>query len=177
MDIATSTLSPFIYGLSIMVGAWGALKLALLGVLKIIELVVALGVKLKVVDKSVLDKGRANIDDFNRGIQDTFTTSEELARASKAIGEAQLSPLDYEKAKAKAKELEQSLAQAIGGGGAAGGGKDGRAKKPGVKIDKVVVEVKVDDPDPDRIFGSFLPKMVNLADKRVQAYETMDVGE
>jgi hypothetical protein len=39
------------------------------------------------------------------------------------------------------------------------------------KIDKVVVEVKLDDPDPDRVFSSFLPRMQALADKRIQPYE------
>jgi hypothetical protein len=101
-----------------------------------------------------------------------------LAAASEKIANAQLTPLDYAKAEEKAKALEKSLMDALSGTSKKPGeeGK-GRAKKPSVKIDKVVVEVKLDDPDPDRVFSSFLPQMVALADKRRQAYDTMEVGE
>ena len=178
IDVVTATMGPFITTLAVMVGAWGLMRVALLGVMGIIVGFVSLGNTLGAVSDGALAKAQGNLASFAKGTDDTFKKSEELFAAGKAIGDAKLSPLDYEKAKSKAKDLEQSLADAIAGvGGGKGGAADGRAKKPSVKIDKVVVEVVLDDPDPDRIFGSFLPKMVALADKRVQAYDSMDVGE
>lgn len=171
VDMASATLSWFIKGLSIMVGAWGTLKLGMLGILAIIEQIVRLGVKLRVVDKSVLDRGRANIDEYARGVQDTFTRADELARAADAIAEAKLSPLDVKKAEAKAKELQNKLSDALSGKNK---GKDGRPAKPAVKIGKVVVEMDMRDPDPDRLMAGFIPRLEAMADKRVQPYDAID---
>lgn len=180
VDVATATLSPFIYALGVMVGAWGILKTTLLGVMTVILGFVKLGNTIGAISDATLARAQAYHAEFANSTRDTFQKSQDLFKAAGAIADAQLSPLDYEKAKARAGELERGLIDAIKGTGAGGPGGDGkgggRAKKPAVKIDKVVVEVKLDDPDPDRLFASFLPKMVKLADARTQAYDTLDAG-
>jgi hypothetical protein len=178
VDMVSGALSWFIWGLSIMVGGWASLKLGMLGVMAVIMQIVSLANTLGAVSDSALANAQGNYDKFSDSVDATFHKADMLAAASEKIGNAQLTPLDYAKAETKAKELEKSLMDALSGTSKKPGeeGK-GRAKKPSVKIDKVVVEVKLDDPDPDRVFSSFLPKMVALADKRIQPYETMEVGE
>jgi hypothetical protein len=178
VDMVSGALSWFIWGLSIMVGGWASLKLGMLGVMAVIMQIVSLANTLGAVSDSALANAQNNYDKFSDSVDATFHKADMLASASEKIANAQLTPLDYAKAEEKAKELEKSLMDALSGTSKKPGeeGK-GRAKKPSVKIDKVVVEVKLDDPDPDRVFSSFLPKMVALADKRIQPYETMEVGE
>jgi hypothetical protein len=174
VDLASGTLSWFIKGLSIMVGAWGTLKLGMMGILVLIEQIVRLGVKLRVVDQSVLDQGRKNMKNFSDGIQDTFTRADQLASAADKIADAKLSPLDIKKAEEDAKKLQQSLADALKGVDNKGNSKRGTGSK--VKINKVEVHIDMRDPDPDRLMAGLVQPLERMADKRTQTWEALEGG-
>lgn len=177
IDMVSGALSWFIWGLSIMVGGWASLKWAMLGVMWVIVGIVDIAHTLGAVSDETLARANANYAAFSDSVDATFHKADMLAAASEKIGNAQLSALDYKKAEDKAKELEKSLAEALAGGSGGKGGpkKEGRAAAK-VKIDKVVVEVDMRDPDPDRLFAQFIPKMEKMADRRVQPYEALEQG-
>jgi hypothetical protein len=177
IDLVSGALSWFVYGLSIMVGGWALLKLGMLGVMKMILGIVEVANTLGAVSDETAARANRNYNRYAEGVDATFHKADQLASASKKISEAQLSPMDYAAAQEKAKQLEKSLMDALSGTGKGKDGKGGgRAHKPSVKIDKVVVEVKLDDPDPDRVFSTFLPKFVALADRRIQPYDAIEAG-
>lgn len=177
IDMVSGALSWFIWGLSIMVGGWASLKWAMLGVMSVIVGIVEISNTLGAVSDETLARARGNYAAFSDSVDATFHKADMLAAASEKIGNAQLSALDYKKAEDKAKELEKSLAEALAGGSGGKGGpkKEGRAAAK-VKIDKVVVEVDMRDPDPDRLFSQFIPKLEKMADRRVQPYEALEQG-
>ena len=180
IDMVSGALSWFIWGLSIMVGGWAALKLGMLGVMSVILGIVELSHTLGAVSDETLARAQGNYAAFSDSVDATFHKADMLAAASEKIGNAQLSALDYKKAEDKAKELEKSLAEALAGGSGGKGGakKNGRAAADPakVKIDKVVVEVDMRDPDPDRLFSQFIPKLEKMADRRVQPYDALEQG-
>ena len=178
IDMVSGALSWFVWGLSIMVGAWATLKLAMLGVMHVVLGIVEVANTLGAVSDSTLERARGNVAAFGDSVDATFHKADMLAAASEKIADAQLTPADYAKAEEKAKQLQQSLTEALAGTGtdAAGKKKGGRAAASKVKIDKVVVEVDMRDPDPDRLFSQFIPKLENMADRRVQPYEALEQG-
>jgi hypothetical protein len=177
IDMVSGALSWFVWGLSIMVGGWAALKLGMLGVMSVIVGIVDLANTMGAVSDDTLARAKKNYQGFSDSVDESFMAADKLAAASEKIASAQLSPLDFAKAEAKAKQLQQSLADALSGKtDGAKGGKAGRAGKAAVKIDKLVVEVKLDDPDPDRLFSQFIPRLAAMAERRVQPYETSEVG-
>ncbi len=178
IDMVSGALSWFVWGLSIMVGAWATLKLAMLGVMHVVLGIVEVANTLGAVSDSTLERARGNVAAFGDSVDATFHKADMLAAASEKIADAQLTPADYAKAEEKAKQLQQSLSDALAGTGtdAAGKKKGGRAAASKVKIDKVVVEVDMRDPDPDRLFSQFIPKLENMADRRVQPYEALEQG-
>lgn len=177
IDMVSGALSWFIWGLSIMVGGWATLKLGMQGVMWVIVALVDTMNTLGAVSDETLARAQGNYAAFSDSVDATFHKADMLAAASEKIGNAQLSALDYKKAEDKAKELEKSLAEALAGGSGKGGAKkEGRAAAAKVKIDKVVVEVDMRDPDPDRLFAQFIPKLEKMADRRVQPYEALEQG-
>jgi hypothetical protein len=177
IDMVSGALSWFIWGLSIMVGAWATLKLGMLGVMHVILAIVELANTLGAVSDSTLERARGNVAAFGDSVDATFHKADMLAAASEKIADAQLTQADYAKAEEKAKQLQQSLADALAGKTAdSAGGKKGRAPAAKVKIDKVVVEVDMRDPDPDRLFSQFIPKLEAMADRRIQPYEALEQG-
>jgi hypothetical protein len=178
IDMVSGALSWFVWGLSIMVGAWASLKLAMQGVMWAILKIVELANTLGGVSDDTLARANSNYQAFGDSVEATFHKADMLAAASQKIADAQLSPADYAKAEEKAKQLQQSLADALKGTGTDASGKKGggRAAPSKVKIDKVVVEVDMRDPDPDRLFSTFIPKLEAMADRRVQPYEALEQG-
>jgi hypothetical protein len=172
VDAASTAVAYIVKGLSLMVGVIGALKL---GIAKFFQLVAWGLEKMSKIPKmgGLADTAREMRDAQGRWMesaQDTFTKSEQLGRAADAIAKAKLDPLKYKAAQKKAKDLEKSLMDMLEG-------KPGeRDRKPGVKIGKVEVVVNTTDPDPDRLFGAFIPKMVQMADRRVQPYSALEQG-
>ena len=184
IDMVSGALSWFVWGLSIMVGGWAALKLGMLGVMSVIVGIVDLANTMGAVSDDTLARAKKNYQGFSDSVDESFMAADKLAAASEKIASAQLSPLDFTKAEAEANQLQQSLADALSGktDGAKGGktdgdkgGNAGRAGKAAVKIDKLVVEVKL-DADPDRVFSQFLPRLAAMAERRIQPYETSEVG-
>lgn len=174
VDFAGTVLGGMIQTVAIMIGAWGALKLGMLAVMKVIMLVAELGAKIGAVDESAMASATANYQKFRDGIHDTFTKADKFSRAADAISKAKLDPLQIKAAQAKAKDLQQTLTDAL-----SGKGKDkdkGRKKKAGVKIGKVEIVVNALDDDPDRLFAAFIPKLERMSETRVQSYDALPQG-
>lgn len=172
VDFASGAISIAVKGLSIMVGVIGALKL---GISKFFQLVAWGLEKMSKIPKmghlaDVAEDMRSSQQSWMDSADDSFRKADKFANAADAIAEAKLDPMAYEAAKKKAKDLEQSLMDMLSGKG----GK--RASRPAVNVGKVEVVVNTTDPDPDRLFGVFIPKMVAMADKRVQPYDALEQG-
>jgi hypothetical protein len=173
VDMASGTLSWFVKGLSIMVGAWGLLKIGMLGIMSVILGIIDVANSLGAVSDETAARAKRNYDKFSSGIDDTFHKADQLASAAEAIGKAQLSPLDIKKSEARAAELSKTLGDLLSGKGKDGKGRSGKAA---VKIAKVELNIDMRDPDPDRLFGQLVPKLERMADRRVQPYEALEDG-
>jgi hypothetical protein len=174
INIAAGVLGYIVKGISIMVGAFGALKLGMLGVAKVILMVAELGGTIGAVDDSTLETMKASYQTFSDGVDDTFRQADKLSDAADAIGKAQLSALDTKAAEERAGEFAKGLAGMLTGKGK--DGDPGRPPKPGVKIGKVEVTIVTDDPDPDRMLSAFVPKLEAMNTRRTMPWDAEPLG-
>lgn len=169
IDFMSTVLGATIGAISIMVGAWGALKLGMMGVMKVILAVAELGAKIGAVDEKTITRARSNYAKYAAGVDDTFTRADQLARAGEAISNATLDPMKLKAAEDRAKSLEEALGDMLSGDGKDGKDGDGRNGKKSTINQKIVINTT--DPDVDRLMAGFINYAERQSDKRVQAYE------
>lgn len=155
-----------------MIGIWGALKLALQGVMSLIVSALELFGKVGLVDEKTLSDARINYERYAAGVASTFDQAGEIYEAADKIRNFELSELDMEKVKKQAKEWEKKVADTLSGKGL-----DRKMPKgPTVKIDHLTINQDLRDTDPDRLFSAFIKPLERLADQRVQPFEALDAG-
>jgi hypothetical protein len=174
VDMASTVLGGMIRVVAFGIEAWGALKLGLAAVFQLI------GEGLRVLAKipkigDGLDGAIGSIEKMSQATHDsaqnTFQQADKFKKAADAIAEAQLSPMQLEAAKKKAKSLEGALTDMLTGKGAKGGGRKGKA----TKIDQKIV-INTTDPDVDRLMAGFIQYAEKQSDRRVQPYEAVEQG-
>jgi hypothetical protein len=172
--MASTVLGGMIRVVAFGIEAWGALKLGLAAVFQLI------GEGLRVLAKipkigDGLDGAIGSIEKMSQATHDsaqnTFQQADKFKKAADAIAEAQLSPMQLEAAKKKAKSLEGALTDMLTGKGAKGGGRKGKA----TKIDQKIV-INTTDPDVDRLMAGFIQYAEKQSDRRVQPYEAVEQG-
>lgn len=155
-----------------MIGIWGALKLAFLGVMKVIVEALELFGQVGIVDERTLSTARINYERFAAGVDETFNKAGEIYDAADQIRNFELSELDMDQIKKKAKEWERKVADTLSGKGL-----DRKSPKgPTVHIDNLTIHQDLRDTDPDRLFSAFIKPLERLADQRVQPFEALDAG-
>jgi hypothetical protein len=174
IDAASTGLGYFIQGLSILVGAFGAVKLGITGIVGVIAWMLEMLSKVPKVGEGLADTAaemRKSQASWMASSQDTFTTSEKLARAADKIFAAKLSPEDMGAAADKAKKLEDRLKGFLSG--------ESKANKPKgakVHVDKVTMNIDLQEPDPDRVMALLVKPLEKLASGRTQAFSATEQG-
>jgi hypothetical protein len=174
VDAASTGLGYFIKGLSLLVGAFGAVKLGITAVVGVVAWMLEMLSKVPKVGAGLADTAaemRKSQASWMASTQDTFTTSEKLARAADKVLAAKLSEDDMGKAAAKAKALEDRLK-----GFLSGESKKAKPKGAKVHVDKVVMNIDLQEPDPDRVMALLVKPLQKLATGRTQAYSTTENG-
>lgn len=179
MDVAGKVMGFLIRRVADMVGAWGAMKLAMQGVMYIIVKVVEFISELPGVgsalgfDAELVARARANYDAFSMGVQDTFTKADELYALADKLSNIELKDTDFAKIQRDAEKMEKSLRDML----SPEKGKGLKSPRgPKVKIEKVVVEIDLRGEDPDRVMTAFVEPLERLADRRIQAFDVPEGG-
>jgi hypothetical protein len=157
--------------LAISIGIWGALKLSLLGVMKVILEMLRLNNKLGLASDDSLANAERNYAKFKKGTVDTFTTVENLLTKADQIKNFQFDKADLAKVEKEAKSWEDKLKKAL-----SGDPKKKIPRAPKVAIGKVEIVMDLRDSDPDRLMAAFIEPLERMADKRVQAYDQLEQG-
>ena len=162
-------------GIAISIGIWGALRLAFQGLMWVIlQMIDLMGMIPKIgLDAETVARAHRNYDNFARGTQDVFTDVDQLLRDADKIANIDVSALDMEDINRKAEEWKKTLVDGL---------KDSQKKKtspkgPQVHVENVTINQDLRDHDPDRLMASFVKPMQSLADRRVQAWDQLDMGE
>lgn len=159
--------------IAISIGVWGALKLAFQGllwvILKVIELIAEIP---GAIDADTVERARRNYESFDRGVQDTFTTVDQLLMAADKIAAIDVKSLDMKEINRQAEEWKRKLIETL-----KGDGDKKKPKGPTVNVQNVTINQDLRDTDPDRLMASFIKPMQSLADRRIQAYDQLDMGE
>lgn len=158
--------------IAVMIGIWGALKLAFQGVMKIVLEALELFGAIGAIDEKTLGRARGNYEQYAAGVLETFEKAGQIHDAADKIRNFELSELDMEKIKKQAKEWEKKVADTLSGKGL-----DRKSPKgPTVKIDHLTINQDLRDTDPDRLYSAFIKPLERLADQRVQPFEALDAG-
>lgn len=175
IGFAADSVSFFMKAMAIFIGIWGALKLALYGVMVPVNGLIQMLASAGMVSDESAARSQRNLEKFKNDTLDTFTKVDQLLTKADALDKIDIKSLDMKKVDADAKKYAESLAQFM-----ESIGKDKKApttpKGPTVKIDKVELNWDLRGEDPDRLMTAFMEPLERLADRRVQAYDTLDGG-
>jgi hypothetical protein len=171
IEIASGAIAVFMKALAISIGIWGALKLTLLGVMKVILEMLRLNNKVGLASDESLANAERNYAKFKSGTVDTFTTVDQLLSKADQIKNFQFDKADLAKVEKQAKAWEDKLKKAL-----SGDPKKKLPRAPKVAINKVEIVMDLRDSDPDRLMAAFVEPLERMADKRVQAYDQLEQG-
>jgi len=173
--MAADTISFFMRVIAIFIGTFGILKMAFQGVMRAVLGIIEVASYLPGgPSDDYVENARRNYNEYKNGVQDTFTTVDQLLTKADALERINLDSLDSDAVDKTAAELEQDVAgflKKIGSKDSPTGG-----KQPTVKIDKIEMNWDLRGEDPDRLMTAFIEPLERLADNRVQAFDTIDGG-
>lgn len=174
--LAADAVSFFMRVLAIFIGIWGTLKLAFQGILKaVLEIIKAASYLPGGPSDETVARAQRNYDRYARGVQDTFTTVDKLLTKADKLEKINLKNLDFSQVEKDSKKLTKDLANFLEGLGTKEKKPTG-GRRPVVKVDKVELNWDLRGEDPDRLMTAFMEPMERLADRRIQAYDTIDQG-
>ena len=172
---AADSVSFFMKVIGIFLGVWGTLKLAFLGLMKVVLMMIQGLAKVGILDQGKADQAQRNYDAYSRSVEDTWTNVDSLLRKADELKRINLDTIDFTQVDKKAEDMAKGLADWMEKLGAS---KDGpkTPTQPVVKVNKVELNWDLRGEDPDNLMVAFVKPLERLADRRIQAYDQIEQG-